>query len=90
LSLLTEEKFVEFLKSGKFCEIFGHTMESTGKAYSSMPLSITLDDKTIKLSQENITHHNQQCRFCHRRVLWTKESGTWETQYEGGLEKWNG
>jgi len=89
MSLLTEEKLVEFLKSGKFCEIFGHQMETYGQSTRPDNLEIRINASTINLSSNNIESHTMKCNFCHRQTIWTKETKVWETQNEGGLENWD-
>ncbi len=88
MTLLTEEKFVEFCKSGKLCEIFGHTMEDYGKGGTSKNLDITLGSQTIHLDQFIIETNSQRCKFCRRHVIYTKDSQSWRTQDEGGLKTW--
>jgi len=88
MTLLTEEKFVEFCKSGKLCEIFGHTMESYGQSGTTKNLSITLGGTTINLDQFIIETNSQRCKFCRRHTIYTKEDQNWRTQDEGGLKTW--
>jgi len=90
MSLLTEEKLIEFIKSGKFCEIFGHTMESYGQGGTTKNLEITLGDNTIHLDQFIIETNSQRCKFCKRHVVYRRDVNNWETQDEGGLKSWEG
>ena len=56
MTLLTDEKYIEFLQSGKFCEIFGHTMENKGKSF----------ENEIQMTSFDV------CKFCHRSMTWQR------------------
>ena len=90
MSLLTEEKLVDFFKSGKFCEIFGHTMESMGKSYTTPSIQIKDHQGLWKevFFQEVIETNSQQCTFCHYRTVYTKGEKNWRTIKKGGLKDW--
>ena len=88
MTLLTEEKFVEFCKSGKLCEIFGHTMEDYGKGGTTKNLDITLGDNTIHLDQFIIQTNSQRCKFCKYHTVYNKDNNAWATQDKGGLKTW--